>query len=326
MSQVLIVEALRSPLSDRRGPPAAPPDDERAALVLRGLVHRSGLDPRELDGLFLGAPVASLARLAAAAAGLPLDLATHTVQAGHASGLAAVQLGAFAVLAGARGPMLAAGVSGPVGAPEPGPSAWWRARWGPHEEARARLACLIGVQAEEVEAFQARPGAGEGDLREVVDRDGDFRDAPPGVDRLAAAGLLLSGEEGARRLRLRVRARIAAVAAAACDPAIAPLAVVPAAQRALEEAGLRPDQVDLVELDASDPVSAVAALRGLGIDAARACSTGFPAAAVPGLAGLPRLCRLVHALPARRARFGLCAVADGLGQAWAVVVDAQTYG
>ncbi|MCK6503829.1 hypothetical protein L6R53_10585 [Myxococcota bacterium] len=325
MTQVLIVEALRSPLQDRRGPAPVLPADERAGAVLRALVRRAGVDARELDGVWVGAQVPGTARLAVAAAGLPLTMPACTVPAGHAAGLAALQLAATAVVARRRGPVLAAGASGPVPDPAPGPTAWWRAAWPPAVEAEDRVGRLAGLGEEEVAAFRARAHDDPGDLGEVVDRGGDFADAGPGPDRVAAAGVLLADEEAVRRLRLRVRGRIAAVAAGAGDPALGPLAVVSAVERALEEAGLHVGEVDLVELDASAPVAALAALRTLGLDAARTSVLGYPDAAVPGLAGLPRLCRLVHALPRRRARIGLCAATDGLGQAWAVVVDARTY-
>lgn len=326
MTQVLIVEALRSVLQDRRGPDPVPPADERAGRVLRALVRRAGVDARELDGAWVGAQVPGTARLAVAAAGLPLTMPAVTVPAGHAAGLAALQLAATAVVARPRGPVLAAGVSEPVAAPSPGPTAWWRAAWPGAAEAQDRVGRQASLGQADLAAFQARALGDPGDLGEVVDHAASFADAGPGPDRVAAAGVLLADAETVRRLRLRVRARVAAVAAGACDPALGPMAVVPAVERALEEAGLHAGEVDLVELDGSAPVAALAALRALGLDAARACVIGFPDAAVPGLAGLPRLCRLVHALPGRAARIGLCAAADGLGQAWAVVVDARTYG
>ena len=342
MPQVLIVEALRSPVLDRRGPVSALSEDERAGRMLRGLVHRAGLDPRALEAVFLGGQTPGLGRLAVAAAGLPLSLPAHTLCAGHASGLAALHLAATAVAAGATGPVLAAGVSGPVLAADPGPTARWRAEWPSAEQAEARIASWAELSGDEVARWRdgsagtalaggGGPGAGGPvgggpvDLGEVLDLVGDFADAPPGADRVAVAGLALADEEVVRRLRLRVRARVAAIAVAAGDPALAPMAVVPAVERALEAAGLRASEVDLIELDGSAPAAALASLRGLDLPPARACVLGFPAASVPGLAGLPRLCRLVHALGARRARFGLCAAADGLGQAWAVVIDAQRH-
>lgn len=337
MPQVLIVEALRSPLLDRRGPVSALSEDERAGRMLRGLVHRAGLDPRALEAVFLGGQTPGLGRLAVAAAGLPLSLPAHTLCAGHASGLAALHLAVTAVAAGATGPVLAAGVSGPVLAPDPGPTARWRAEWPAAEQAEARVASWAGLSGDEVARWLdgsagtalagggGPEGAGPADLGEVLDLVGDFADAPAGADRVAVAGLALADEEVVRRLRLRVRARVAAIAVAAGDPALGPMAVVPAVERALEAAGLRASEVDLIELDGSAPAAALASLRGLDLPPARACVLGFPAASVPGLAGLPRLCRLVHALGARRARFGMCAAADGLGQAWAVVIDAQRH-
>lgn len=80
-----------------------------------------------------------------------------------------------------------------------------------------------------------------------------------------AAAVLVTSEEFARRHRLEVLARIKAVAVAGCEPEYMGMGPVPATLKALNRAGLRVGDLDLVEINEAFASQAVACLRELGL-------------------------------------------------------------
>lgn len=80
-----------------------------------------------------------------------------------------------------------------------------------------------------------------------------------------AAAVLVTSEEFARRHRLDVLARIKAVAVAGCEPEYMGMGPVPATLKALNRAGLRVSDLDIVEINEAFASQAVACLRELGI-------------------------------------------------------------
>ena len=99
---------------------------------------------------------------------------------------------------------------------------------------------------------------------------------------------------------------------------------VPAVRLALDRAGLAADRVDLFELNEAFAAQSLAVVRELRLDPARvnvhggAIALGHPI----GASGARVLTTLVHALRARKLRYGVAALCIGGGMGIAMVVEA----
>jgi 3-oxoadipyl-CoA thiolase len=100
MKCAAIVAAVRTPVGEYGGALSACRPDDLAALVVREVVARSGIDPGRIDDVYLGATNQAgednrnVARMAALLAGLPVSVAGCTVNRLCASGLEAVNIAA----------------------------------------------------------------------------------------------------------------------------------------------------------------------------------------------------------------------------------------
>ena len=139
-----------------------------------------------------------------------------------------------------------------------------------------------------------------------------------------AACLVLAGEEMAEELGRTPLARIVSVGVAGVDPAymgIGPLIAIP---KALERAGLKIDQIDLIELNEAFASQVLACAEGLGIEEERlnvnggAIALGHPL----GCSGARLMTSLVWELRRRGARYGIATLCVGVGQGVATVVEA----
>jgi acetyl-CoA acetyltransferase family protein len=139
-----------------------------------------------------------------------------------------------------------------------------------------------------------------------------------------AAALVLMERGEAERRGLRPLARFVAAATAGVHPDYMGIGPVPASLRALEAAGLRPEDVELVELNEAFAAQAVACVRLLGLDEERvnvnggAIALGHPL----GCSGARLVGTLVHEMGRRGARYGLATMCIGVGQGIASVWEA----
>jgi acetyl-CoA acetyltransferase family protein len=143
-----------------------------------------------------------------------------------------------------------------------------------------------------------------------------------GINDGAAAALVVEAGR-ARELGLRPMARIVATAVAGVDPAVMGLGPIPATRKALERAGIRVADLDLVELNEAFASQSVACVRELGIDPAKvnvdggAIALGHPL----GASGGRLIAALVHGLRRTGGRYGLASMCIGVGQGIATVVE-----
>ena len=123
ITEVYLVDALRTPIGALGGSLAAVRADDLAALVLRQLVQRVNLDPSMVDEVYLGCANQAgednrnVARMAVLLAGFPVSVAGMTVNRLCASGLAAVNLAARAIRCGEGEVFIAGGVESMSRAP-----------------------------------------------------------------------------------------------------------------------------------------------------------------------------------------------------------------
>ena len=160
-------------------------------------------------------------------------------------------------------------------------------------------------------------------LKPAFQKDGTVTAASSSGINDGAAALLLMGEDGGGRGRLTPLARVVATAVAGVDPSCMGLGPIPATQKVLKRAGLRIDQIDLIELNEAFAAQAIACIRELKLDPAKvniyggAIALGHPL----GATGARLLTTLVHALHRTKSRYGLCTMCIGVGQGIAMIVE-----
>ena len=140
-----------------------------------------------------------------------------------------------------------------------------------------------------------------------------------------AAGVVLMSYEEAKRRGIKPLARISTSAVAGVDPNCMGLGPIPSSQKALGRAGLRIDDIDLVELNEAFAAQSIACVRELEIPLERvnvnggAIALGHPL----GCSGARILVTLLHAMEARGARRGLATMCIGVGQGIATIVEKE---
>lgn len=140
-----------------------------------------------------------------------------------------------------------------------------------------------------------------------------------------ACALLVASEAAVREHGLTPRARFVASAAAGVAPRVMGLGPVPASRKALGRAGLRIDQMDVVELNEAFAAQAVAVLRELGIaeDAPHvnpnggAIALGHPL----GASGGRLVTTALYQLRRTGGRYALCTMCIGVGQGIAAIIE-----
>jgi len=171
-----------------------------------------------------------------------------------------------------------------------------------------------------------RPGItleGLAKLKPAFTRDGTVTAASSSGINDGAAALLIASERGAREHGLTPLARVVASAVAGVDPSVMGLGPIPATRLVLARAGLRTQDLSLVELNEAFAAQALACIRDLQLDPATvnvqggAIALGHPL----GASGARILTTLVHALKRGGGRYGLATMCIGVGQGIAVVVE-----
>ena len=123
MSDAVIVEAVRTPVGRHGGALAGVRPDDLAAVPLRAVVERSGIDPALVEDVILGCANQAgednrnVARMAALLADYPIEVAGQTVNRLCGSGLQAVVSACYAAKLGEGDVFVAGGVESMSRAP-----------------------------------------------------------------------------------------------------------------------------------------------------------------------------------------------------------------
>ena len=114
--EAFIIDAVRTPVGRKNGALRGVRADELAAIPLRTLVERTGIDPALIEDVILGCVTQvheqglNVARVAALAAGLPVDVAGVSVNRMCGSSQTAINLAAMGVASGFQDLVIAGGV------------------------------------------------------------------------------------------------------------------------------------------------------------------------------------------------------------------------
>jgi acetyl-CoA C-acetyltransferase len=143
-----------------------------------------------------------------------------------------------------------------------------------------------------------------------------------GINDGAAATVLMTAKEAERR-GIKPLARIVSWAQAGVDPAVMGSGPIPASRRALEKAGWKPQDLDLVEANEAFAAQACAVNKDMGWDTSKvnvnggAIAIGHPI----GASGARVLTTLLHEMKRRDAKKGLATLCIGGGMGIALCVE-----
>src|SRR6059036_2866278 len=121
--EAYICSALRTPVGKHGGSLASVRADDLAAIPIKAVVERAGLDPSSIDDVILGCANQAgednrnVARMALLLAGLPVEVPGQTVNRLCGSGLQAVASAAQAIKSGEGETFIAGGVENMTRAP-----------------------------------------------------------------------------------------------------------------------------------------------------------------------------------------------------------------
>ncbi|PSJ57227.1 acetyl-CoA C-acetyltransferase [Kumtagia ephedrae] len=161
-------------------------------------------------------------------------------------------------------------------------------------------------------------------LRPAFDKEGTVTAGNASGINDGAAGALLMSEAEAVRRGITPLVRIVSWATAGVDPAVMGTGPIPASQRALEKAGWKVDDLDLVEANEAFAAQACAVNKGMGWNPdivnvnGGAIAIGHPI----GASGARVFNTLVYEMRRRGARKGLATLCIGGGMGVAMCVEA----
>jgi acetyl-CoA C-acetyltransferase len=160
-------------------------------------------------------------------------------------------------------------------------------------------------------------------LRPAFSKDGTVTAANASGINDGAAALVLMTEDEARRRGLKPLARIASWAHAGVDPEIMGTGPIPASRKALEKAGWKIGDLDLIESNEAFAAQSLSVMRELGLDPdtvnvnGGAIAIGHPI----GASGARILTTLLYEMGRRDAKKGLATLCVGGGMGVALCVE-----
>lgn len=392
MKEVMIGDGVRTPIGRMGGSLSGFRPEELAALALKGLVEKTGIDPAMVDDVLIGHACTNhaainIARWAVLKAGFPASVPAQTVERQCGSGLQTVNSAALAILGGMGEVYIAGGCESWSNAPylmerqkapfSLVPNAFIAKETGPTADTNVPMGIIAEILAEEWEisreeqdAFSLRSqerairAIEAGYFKEEIvpvtipQKKGDpiifDRDEHPrgtSLEKLAAlqpafkkggtvtagnssglndggVAILILSAEKCRDSGLTPLGRFVACALAGVEPKYMGIAPAYAVPKALERAGLKLADMDVVECNeafASQTLSVMKELRKKGhqVDPEKwnpnggAIAFGHP----NGMSGGRLTLAALHHLRRTGGRYGLVTLCIGGGQGIATIFE-----
>lgn len=160
-------------------------------------------------------------------------------------------------------------------------------------------------------------------LRPAFDKAGSVTAGNASGLNDGAAGVVVMSAAKADALGLKPLGRIASYANAGLDPAYMGMGPVPAARKALERAGWKPADLDLLEINEAFAAQACAVHQEMGWDTSKvnvnggAIAIGHPI----GASGARILVTLLHEMQRRNAKKGIASLCIGGGMGVALTIE-----
>lgn len=161
-----------------------------------------------------------------------------------------------------------------------------------------------------------------GKLKPAFKKDGTVTAGNASGINDGAAAIIVMSKEKAEELGLKILAEITSYASGGVDPAIMGTGPIPASKKALEKAGMKIEDIDLVEANEAFAAQALSVAKELNFDMEKvnvnggAIAIGHPI----GASGARILVTLLHEMEKRDAKNGLATLCIGGGQGIAMVV------
>ena len=163
-----------------------------------------------------------------------------------------------------------------------------------------------------------------GQLKPAFMKDGTVTAGNSSGINDGAAAMLLANEDAVKKYGLKPMAKIVSMAVAGVDPSIMGIGPVPATNKALQRAGLRVADLDLIELNEAFASQSIACIHDLGLDLEKvnvnggAIALGHPL----GCSGVRISTTLLYEMKRRKAKYGLATMCVGVGQGAAIIYEA----
>ena len=161
-----------------------------------------------------------------------------------------------------------------------------------------------------------------GKLRPAFKKDGTVTAGNASGINDGAAAIIVMSKEKAEEMGLKILAEITSYASGGVDPAIMGTGPIPASSKALQKAGMKIEEIDLVEANEAFAAQALSVAKDLNFDMEKvnvnggAIAIGHPI----GASGARILVTLLHEMEKRDAKNGLATLCIGGGQGIAMVV------
>ncbi|MGC8603727.1 MAG: acetyl-CoA C-acetyltransferase [Desulfomonilaceae bacterium] len=392
MKEVVIVDAIRTPVGSFGGALRSVPAVELGTIVVKEIIKRNNLNPAKVDELIFGCVLQAgqgqnVARQIVIKSGIPMEVPAMTINKVCASGLRAVSLAAQTIKAGDAETVIAGGTENMSAAPY----AVGAARWGARMNNSPLVDLMIhdglweifnnyhmGMTAENIAAQysisrkeQDELGLRSQELAEKAIKDGRFKseitpvlipqkkgdpkvfdtDEHPrfgttmealsklkpafkkdgsvtagnasGINDGAAAILVMSREQ-AEKDGYTPLVKVLSYASAGVDPKIMGTGPIPSTRKALAKAGLKIEDIDIIEANEAFAAQACAVAKELNFDMNKvnlnggAIALGHPI----GASGARIFTTLLYEMKKRPdAKIGLATLCVGGGMGHAVIVE-----
>ena len=140
-----------------------------------------------------------------------------------------------------------------------------------------------------------------------------------------AAALLLASEEGLKKNNLKALSRIVSIGIAGVEPSIMGIGPVEAANKALKNAGLTWDDMDIIELNEAFAAQSLACIRSWGLsdnDSRINPNGGAIALGHPlGMSGARIALSASHQLAEGNKKYAMVTMCIGVGQGYAMILE-----
>jgi acetyl-CoA C-acetyltransferase len=159
-------------------------------------------------------------------------------------------------------------------------------------------------------------------LRPAFKKDGTVTAGSSSGINDSAAALVLMSEDKAKELGLEILAEIVSYSAGGVDPAIMGTGPIPSSKKALEKAGMKVEDLDLIEANEAFASQALSVAKDLNFDMEKvnvnggAIALGHPI----GASGARILVTLIHEMKKRDSKTGLATLCIGGGQGMSVII------
>ncbi|MGO8879210.1 MAG: acetyl-CoA C-acetyltransferase [Desulfomonilaceae bacterium] len=392
MKEVVIVDAIRTPVGSFGGSLRSVPAVELGTIVVKEIIKRNNLDPAKVDELIFGCVLQggqgqNVARQIVIKSGIPMEVPAMTINKVCASGLRAVSLAAQTIKAGDAEVVIAGGTENMSAAPYVLGAARWGARmnnspmvdlmvhdglWeifnnyhmgmtaenvaekyglsreqqdglGLRSQTLAEKAIKEGRFKDEIVPVVIPQKKGDpkifdtdehprfgttkdslGKLKPAFKKDGTVTAGNASGINDGAAAILVMSRDRADKEGYKPIAKVVSYASAGVDPKIMGTGPIPSTRKALEKAGLKIEDIDVIEANEAFAAQALAVAKDLNFDMNKvnlnggAIALGHPI----GASGARIFTTLLYELKKRPdAKLGLATLCVGGGMGHAIIVE-----